>query len=442
VTALLVVAGISLVEACSSAPPPVLPELRDLEPREPVILLPGITGSKLRERATGRVVWGSFRGMFLPRDGGYSVARPVDPESPHRGAVEAHEPVYQFRALLGLVDVDIYDSLLRLLEANGYRVGSLDDPKPGDSFFPWAYDWRQGVVPAARGLLERLEALRRSRGEEVLRVHFICQSDAGQIVRYLLKYGGASLEEAEAGVAAPPPGVRVGKLILVGSAAGGSLSTLEDMNRGRRFVPLVGRRFRPEVIFSFPAVYETLPAYRDDLFFDEEGDPVAADLFDAAAWERYGWSAFSPEEVHRIERSGRLDLFGDAGERRAYLQRTLDRARRLHRLLRRDVDGFGHPEYYVLGNGYLPTTERALLTREDGRWRTYFADDDRLRSDPYLFTLAAVPGDGHATWTSQTWMSPQEQAAQAHPPVSIPLYHRRIILDRGAHRWILHFLLR
>lgn len=437
---LLLVAGLALA-GCAAAPPPRLPALLAAEERTPVVLLPGITGSRLRERATHRTVWGSFRAVLLPRDGGYSLARPLRPDSPRRGALEAHEPVWDIRALLGLIDVDFYARLAHLMEAHGYRTGDPDDPAPGENFFVHPYDWRQGTVAAARELLRRLEALRASRGEERLRVHLICQSDASQVARYLLKYGGASLDEAEAGAAAPPPGIEVGKLILVGSAAGGALGSLEDLDRGRRFLAGVGRRFLPEVLFTFPSLYQALPAYRDDLFFDEDGESVDADPFDAADWERYGWSIFSPESARRVARAGRPDLFGSVAERRRFLRATLDRARRLHRLLGRDVPGFSAAEIHVLGNGYLATPERALLVREDGRWRTYFSGDERVRSDPYLATLASAPGDGHATLTSQSWLSPQERAVLAREPVSVPVYHSRIILDPGAQRWILELLL-
>ena len=39
------------------------------EVRTPVVLIPGITGSKLRDRDTGTVRWGNTRSLFFPRDG-------------------------------------------------------------------------------------------------------------------------------------------------------------------------------------------------------------------------------------------------------------------------------------------------------------------------------------------------------------------------------------
>ena len=40
----------------------------------PVIVVPGITGTRLRDGESGKLVWGSARNVFFPRDGGYRLA--------------------------------------------------------------------------------------------------------------------------------------------------------------------------------------------------------------------------------------------------------------------------------------------------------------------------------------------------------------------------------
>ncbi len=423
---------------CAGRRPPVLEPLRDRVDRVPVVVLPGITGTRLRDRETGRMAWGNARAIFLPRDGGYALARPIDPATEDR--LEAFSPVIRFR-ILGLIRVDIYASLIRLLEANGYRLGDLGEPRPGDTLFLFPYDWRDSNVRAARELAGRLRELRRSRGNGPLQVDLICQSNAARIARWLIKYGDASLEQAEAGATGPPAGIRVRKLILVGADNGGGLGTLEDLHRGRRYVPLVGRRFRPETAFTFPSVYEALPAHREDLFVDGAGRPLDVDLFDAASWQRHGWSIYRPETQRRVVRKRRPDLFGDPVQRRAFLARSLDRARRLHHLLARDVPEFAAADYYVIQNAYHPTDERAVLERHGDGFRTFFGEDKRVKRDAYLSTVIRGPGDGHATIESQFWLSPQERAALARPPAIVPELHRKIILHPAAHRWILEFLL-
>ena len=104
---------------------------------------------------------------------------------------------------------------------------------------------------------------------------------------------------------------------------------------------LRGRTFLPETLFTFESLFETLPAYRDDLFFDEEGKPLDIPVFEAESWQRYGWSVFDPETQLRVRKRERTELFGEEEDRVRYLRRVLDRALLIHRLLMRDVEGFG-----------------------------------------------------------------------------------------------------
>jgi hypothetical protein len=336
---------------------------------------------------------------------------------------------------MGILPVDFYGQILELLEANGYVRGDLAAPDPNANLYVFPYDWRRGSDLAAAELSERLEALRRARGDAVLEVDLICQSNAARVARYFLKYGGASLSEAERGTAAPPAEIRVDRLILVGTANGGGLDVLPDLLEGRRFVPFLGRRFLPEVLFSFPAVYEELPAYAapsQPRFVDGEGRPVEVDLQDAADWERLGWSVFAPRARERLERRARFDLFGDEAARRRHLADSLERGRRLAHLLRRDAPGFGTTRYYSIQNAYVPTPERAVLVERDGTWRVRWYDE-RTGS-------GHAPGDGFATLESQAWISHQEQAALAAPPFYVPARHRAILFHLEAKRRILEIL--
>ena len=435
----LAVLAFLLLQGCAPARPLRLEPLARLEPKTPVLLLPGFTGSKLRDPATGKVIWGSAGRFFSPRDGGYSLALPLDPAARDAQSYEAYDVVRKIR--IGPVVVDIYGKFLDLLEANGYRLGDLDDPRPDDTLFVFPYDWRLNNVDAAATLLKKLERVRQARGEPVLRLHVVCHSNAARIARYVMKYGGAALEDAEAGRAGPPSWLRVEKLLLIGTANGGATNGFRNFLQGRSYVPVIGRKFRPEVAFTFDAAFETLPAYRTDLFFDANGRLLTVDLFDAANWQLYGWSVFDPRTAKRLCERGRDDLFGTAEQRRAHLERNLDRARRLHSVLRRDVPHFPETSYYLVQNAYRETADRIMLARDkDGEWRTFFYPQRRVRRAP-LFSLASTPGDGHASVLSQQWLSPQELDSFDREPLYVPVYHRTIIHHPTTHRAILDYLL-
>jgi hypothetical protein len=437
--AALVVACAALA-ACAPKAPVVLAPLRELETRTPVVLLPGTTGTRLADAETGRLVWGNGRSVFFPRDGGRSMALPIGLDPAAADDVVAAGPVTEIR--VGFFKFEFYRKLIRLMEANGYRYGDLERPTPEDSFFIFGYDWRYGNASAARDLAARLQELRRVRGEDVLEVDLICQSNAGRVARYMIKYGGATLEEAEAGRGRPPERIRVDKLILVGTDNGGALGILEELDRGRSYFPILGlgRKIRPEVVFTFRSLYEGFPPAGRRMFVDEDGEILDVDLYDPESWETYGWSIFSAKAEKRLAGKPDAGLFGDEPARRAFLARHLDRGRRMHRLLAADVPELGASRYYMVQNAYRPTDTRAVLVRRKGRWRTLFLRDKPVRKDDYLMTLVAEPGDGHATVESQMSLSPQERQALVHPPVLVDALHRLVVLREATHRYILKYL--
>lgn len=430
----------ALALGCARAKPPVLAPLLESSAHRPVILVPGVTGAKLRETRTGKVVWGRGIDLLKPHDGAYAVARPLSTDATGDSGAEAFEVIEEIRLFGGLIRRQVYGPIVRLMEANGYRRGDLGRPAAGDDFFLFAYDWRDDLVSSATQLVEQLERLRRVRGEEVLEVDLICQSAGGQICRYVAKYGGAPLETAEAGAERSLSTVSVAKAILVGTANGGSVRILRELHRGRSYVPGVGRKMQPEVLFSFPSLFQDLPVYRDDVFVDASGARLDLDLFDGDVWLDYGLSIFAAGSRRRIERSGREDLFGGEGERRAALDRFLDRSRRLQAVLRKDVAAFSS-RYYSIQNVEDETPDRAVLLEDpDGEWRLLFTGDKKLRRLPALHSAVTASGDGHATLASQDWLSPQELDAMAAPPLHIRGDHFAMILDPLAHERILDYL--
>ncbi len=422
----LVLAILAASCGCAARKPPVLAQAQWAQDRTPVVLLPGITGTQMRERPDGQVLWGDFKSIFWPRDGGYRLALPLGTSDDDPTDLEAFAPVMQLGA--GPFKQEAYGSVVRGMESNGFTYGDLQNPRPGDDFFIFNYDWRRETTHSVRQLREQLERLRKARGEEVLHVDLICQSNAALIGRYLAKYGAAGNTLA------------IDKLIMVGTANGGSLRILRELHRGRTYVRLGGRNWRPETLFTFPALYEALPVHRKDLFFNADGEILEVDLFDAESWERYGWSVFDAKTAKRVERSKRRDLFGTPEERREFLGHRLDTALGLNHRLSADPPGFEPPRYYVIQDAFQPTLERALLVQENDGWRTLFHRSSRVEDDPYLRSLAVAPGDGHATLESQLHLSPAELEALADPPYYIEGGHFEVIVNPAAQLRILQIL--
>ena len=359
-------------------------------PSVPVVFVPGVTGVVLRDSGTGEVVWGEGRNLLGPHDDGARLAlRPGD-------AIEPAGPIDEIR-LFG-IHKPIYGPLRTLLTRAGYV--------PGETLFFFGYDWRRDLVESAGRLGEWLEELRQKQGRESLEVDLVCQSSGAHLCRYLAKYG-------------LPPTLTVRRMVLVGASNGGSLRILRELDRGRRYVPLVGRFMSPEVLFTFPSLFQDLPIYRRDLFLDAKGRPLDVDLWDPESWRRYGWSVAGKD---------------------AELRRTLSASRHFQELLHADSPSFRNTRVYVVGSTDQPTPDRAVLVQAGKEWKTFFTGDPWLRRRPALEALATAEGDEHAAVASQDWLSPQEKAALALPPRRVKGGHFEALLTVEAGRFLLEAL--
>jgi hypothetical protein len=399
--------------------------------------VPGVTGVVLRDVRTGEAAWGTGRNLLGPKDGGYGLALSLLRHDSSLPVLEPVGPIEQI-ALFG-IRKPVYGPIRTLLTGAGYVPGSLESPRPGESLFFFNYDWRRDLTESAGLLRRQLEELRRVRGSGRLEVDLVCQSSGAHLCRYLAKYGGVPLDEATARGGLPVT-LAVRRLVLVGSSNGGSLRILRELDRGRRYVPLVGRRMRPEVVFTYPSLFQDLPIYRRDLFLDSAGRPLDIDLFDPESWRRYGWSIYGKATARRLREDGAPRFLGSVAERDEYLRRTLSAARRFQKLLRADAPGFGDTRVYVVGSADQPTPDRAVLLRDGKGWRMLFTGDPELRRRPVLHALATAPGDEHAALASQDWLSPQEQAALALPPRRVRGGHFEALLTAEVQRFLLEAL--
>lgn len=430
--------AVSVLVGCAQVSPPVVETTTSRSVRAPVVFVPGVTGVELRNASTDRIVWGLGKNLLRPHDRGHGAARSVTDDHPGPEIVPGQ--VILDLKLFGFLRYGVYQRLVDLFVANGYRWGDLKDPRPADDFFLFSYDWRGDNVAAAIRLAAQLEDLRRVRGQETLRVDLICQSNGAHVCRYFTRYGGQDLAAAESGQPRDPTVAGVENLILVGASNGGSIRVLRELNRGRRYLDIIGRYWSPETLFTFESLYQDLPAYTSDLFVDSEGRSMDVDLFDAGNWRRFGWSIYSEKTSRRLDYRTLPRWFGSKVDREEFLIGALDRARRFQRVLRRDVHELEATRYHLIANRRTDTSARAILTQGKGKWRTRFSDDRQVRQNPDLRTALTSPGDGHATAESQRWLSEQETERLGGNVLEVDGTHRRLILEEATHRRIMQIL--
>ena len=375
-----------------------------------VVMVPGVTGSRLLDPTTGREIWGPPSRFFRPADRGHEIALAITRAGESRDRVVPVGPLL-FLKLVGWTK-EVYRPLAQRLEQAGFEVGDISQPERTKSFYFFAYDWRRSNLEAVPRLHEALERIARRRGPEI---DLICQSNANRICRYLAKYGNLPLESVGGTASSPTTSYRIRKILLVGVSNGGALRQLHELDRGRKYVPGIGRFMGPETLFTLRPLFEDLPSPEEDLFVDEAGRTLDVDLYDAENWVRYGWSVFSPSvaESIREDRDGEMmqRVFGSPADRKAYLQSQLEQARVLHEVLARDSPRFADVDYYLLENASSPTPVRAVLRETSRGWETLFATDRALRKQTKLLEALSAPGDGHASVKSQRALSNQETRA-------------------------------
>ncbi|MEO0963926.1 MAG: hypothetical protein AAFY08_02300 [Planctomycetota bacterium] len=337
----------------------------DAPDRNPVVVIPGILGSRLVDPDTGRVVWGAFDGSSInpkrPADA-RTLALPMREGVPLNQladgvAVDGALDRVNLNLLFVPVQLDAYRQILFSLGAGGYidqqlvESGAMPVDYGDDHFtcFQFAYDWRRDNVENAKRLHDYLldrkayvmaEYAKRYGGspEDYADVRFdlVAHSMGGLIARYLLRYGDADVLAADT----PPQPTWAGaelidRLVVVCTPNAGSALAFTQLAWGYKpamFLP----DYPPALIGTFPSVYQLLPRARHDALVNAHtGSPI--DPLDPDAWVTNQWGLANPNQVNAL-----ADLLPDTPDddaRRAiaidHLSKSLTRARRFQAALDR-----------------------------------------------------------------------------------------------------------
>ncbi len=415
----------ALLVACHAGLQPDLARLYDSGMEQaitpPVILIPGILGSRLFDASGDAEVWpGSTYRLLLGSK--QDLALKIDPAS-----LQPIDDGLQAKGLFeSAFDNDYYGAILRTLrDAGGFVPGKLGE-RHADArkrrYYVFAYDWRQDNVQSARKLDALIEQIRRDYGDPALKVNLIAHSMGGLVTRYYLRYGTVDALEGDGAFPINMSGAaKVGTAVLLGTPNLGSVRSLQSMIRGYA----VGlSQVPPEVLATMPSIYQLLPHPLTDWSVNPGGGDLDLDLFDAATWRRFGWSVFDPDVIRRVR--ARFDKPADAdatvANLQAYFVRNLERARRFIWSLT-----FEEPDapvkLVVFGGDCVLTPARIVVEDEHGDSKARLFPDEVRRKTPGIdySRLMLEPGDGEVTKPSLLARQALNPLAARHDALFFPL---------------------
>lgn len=356
--------------------------------KNPVILIPGLSGSELRHSETKERVW--FKTF---RSKSEDLRLPLQADSTKmRDKLIATDVLREVK--LGIFPgVDIYGGFIKAMEIRGgYKEEKFDAPSAEgyqDSLYVYAYDWRLDNVGNARLLLQKLEGLRKHFKKPNLKFDIVAHSMGGIISRYAAMYGEADVLNGNGKFHPTWAGSRYfEKIIMMGTPNEGAVNSLNSLVNGfalggmRIDLPFVQDTSK-YLVFSVPASFQLLPAPGSLRAFDDRLEPLEIDLYDTKTWKKYGWDVTNdkafPSEFSLAEQKVADQYFAN----------ILARAKRLHQSLAAANGKSVGVEFYTVGCDCKKETPDGVVIYRDAKadkWKTLFKAKGFTRSDGYKFS--------------------------------------------------------
>lgn len=414
--------------------------------RNPIIVIPGILGSRLIDSETDETVWGvlgggyirkQFEHLAVPMEKGRALVDLTDATVP--GDVLDRLSVHVGATL----QVKAYAQLLGALGVGGYRdetlgkAGAIDYGEEHFTCFQFGYDWRRSSAENARRLDQFIQEKktyvegenRRRFGEtRPVRFDLVAHSMGGLVARYYLRHGAAPLPE-NGGL---PPVTWAGakhidKAILVGTPNGGSSLAADQLVNGWRPAAFL-QEFPPALLATMPSIYELLPRSRDGKVLGPDGAPL--DLFDPEQWVNRELGLFGPGQDKSLARL--LPATTSSNERsviaRDHLEKCLANADQFHRTLDRPAKLPAHTRLYLFAGDATDTTDVVEITGPGSlKMKSTALGDGTVTRNSALRSTRAPTGDSPYSspvdWTHATFIAADHLGLTSDPTFTDNVLH-------------------
>ena len=274
----------------------------DFAERNPIVVIPGILGSRLIAAESSADLWAGDRSGYARPDSDEEMRLLTVP-------MEMGTPLHNLGSrvtvdgAVGSVDAHLVGISLRsnaygdLLSALGVASHTETHARAAVETrsavaFEFSYDWRRSLDESARQLHQfllraaRFVALQRGLGWAP-RFDVVAHSMGGLLLRYYLRYGTQPLALDERPIRCTWAGAEmVSRAVVVASPAGGSLMAAQRLLTGLPGNP-VHPGYDVTVPGSMPSLYQLLPRRAARPLLNRAGDVV--DPLDFEIWQSRGW---------------------------------------------------------------------------------------------------------------------------------------------------------
>jgi len=329
--------------------------------RNPIIVMPGVLGSKLKDTTSGKMIWGAFGGGYADpsvAEQARLIALPMKEGAPLndlRDKVVSNGVLDQITVnLLALpIHVRAYIDIIGTLGAGGYRdqqlalSGAVDYGTKHFTCFQFGYDWRRDNVDSVKALHQYIlkkrayvkqqykEVLNQDVALKDIRFDIAAHSMAGLIVRYYLRYGPVDLPKDGSLPVLTWEGKKyVDRVVLIGTPNAGSLESFNTLVNGADFLAFFPK-YEAAILNTMPGLFQLLPRTRHRGIVEERNRENAVDIFDVNVWAKYRWGMLHPDQTE-ILRTLLPEVSSDA-ERyriaREHIKKSLKRADHFNRAL-------------------------------------------------------------------------------------------------------------
>lgn len=359
----------------------------------PVIVIPGVLGSKLVSDLDAQSVWGEWIPGF------------TDPTSSEAAQLfglpmEIGTPLDQLRSgsqvdgVLGIVrgsvvgvplKVTAYGDVMSAMGVESFSDTFVENRSEalsnGAEAFEFSYDWRRSLDESAIALQAFIHRATRflqvqRNSSEAIRFNIVAHSMGGLLLRYFLQYGGQLLPHEGSGPRLNWAGAAyVDKAVIIGTPNAGAVQMLDRLVQGIPGNPM-HPSYGPVLVGTFPSGYQLLPRARHKPHGDGDNNILDPDFWLSHDW---GITASWLEEERARQLPGlsspvqRLEVAED------HLRKCLHNAQVFHKAMDQPLEAV--PD----------NLEFHLFVGDAHRTPLHFAGE---RGDRQLRWSAYGPGDG------------------------------------------------